>query len=338
MSVDSKMTALADEVRALSGTADTKSISEMTAEIDTANTEIQEQMDLISQIANALEGKAASSGVTLPELTSPAAESDIISGKQAINQEGDVLVGNIPTRTSSSITVSGATVTVPNGYYSSQASKTVSSATQATPSISVNANGLITASSTQTAGYVSAGTKSATKQLTTKSATTYTPTTSDQTISSSTYLTGTQTIKGDANLKSANIAEGVSIFGVTGTHSGSEDLEAELTSQEALISQLSSILDSKASGSNGSVGVETCTVTVECLAPAPEPASVWYIDGTSDLKQATFSFGSPKEIQVMKNSIVYTLDRMGVSGQAVIIETSLGRGIFVQGDANIHLV
>lgn len=50
-----------------------------------------------------------------------------------------------------------------------------------------------------------------------KSAQTYTPTTSDQTISSGQYLSGAQTIKGDANLVQANIAKNVTIFGVTGT-------------------------------------------------------------------------------------------------------------------------
>ena len=46
------------------------------------------------------------------------------------------------------------------------------------------------------------------------------PTTTDQTIASGKYLTGTQTIKGDANLMAANIAKDVTIFGVTGTHEG----------------------------------------------------------------------------------------------------------------------
>jgi hypothetical protein len=50
-----------------------------------------------------------------------------------------------------------------------------------------------------------------------KGATTYTPGTIDQSISSGTYCTGTQTIKGDANLKAENIVSGVSIFGVTGS-------------------------------------------------------------------------------------------------------------------------
>ena len=50
----------------------------------------------------------------------------------------------------------------------------------------------------------------------TKGAQTYTPTTTDQTISSGRWLTGAQTIKGDANLVASNIKSGVSIFGVNG--------------------------------------------------------------------------------------------------------------------------
>ena len=54
----------------------------------------------------------------------------------------------------------------------------------------------------------------------TKGAQTYTPTTTDQTISSGRWLTGAQTIKGDANLVASNIKSGVSIFGVNGNYSG----------------------------------------------------------------------------------------------------------------------
>ena len=49
------------------------------------------------------------------------------------------------------------------------------------------------------------------------SATTYTPTTSDQTISAGQYLSGAQTVKGDANLVAGNIKNGVTIFGVSGS-------------------------------------------------------------------------------------------------------------------------
>ena len=56
-----------------------------------------------------------------------------------------------------------------------------------------------------------------TGSISSKSAATYMPTTSDQTINSGQYLSGVQTIKGDANLTAANIRNGVSIFGVSGS-------------------------------------------------------------------------------------------------------------------------
>ncbi|MBS6795469.1 MAG: hypothetical protein KH235_10800 [Oscillospiraceae bacterium] len=56
--------------------------------------------------------------------------------------------------------------------------------------------------------------------VTKKAAATYTPKTSDQSIASGQYLSGTQTIKGDANLVAGNIKSGVNIFGVTGTYAG----------------------------------------------------------------------------------------------------------------------
>jgi hypothetical protein len=60
MSVNSKMTALADEIRELSGTTTTKSIDTMTSDVNTANVEIAEQAELLEQIATALEGKTGS--------------------------------------------------------------------------------------------------------------------------------------------------------------------------------------------------------------------------------------------------------------------------------------
>ena len=62
--------------------------------------------------------------------------------------------------------------------------------------------------------------KKITGTITTKESQEYTPSTSDQTIEAGVYLNGIQTIKGDANLISENIKNGVSIFGVTGTYTG----------------------------------------------------------------------------------------------------------------------
>lgn len=83
---------------------------------------------------------------------------------------------------------------------------------QATPEIDVSSSGLITAT---------AGDKSATKQLTTQAARTITPTTSNLiAVSAGKYTIGHVTVKGDANLKTENIAKGVSIFNVLGTFEG----------------------------------------------------------------------------------------------------------------------
>lgn len=91
----------------------------------------------------------------------------------------------------------------------------------ATPIIDVSAEGLITATTEQEAGYVAGGSKSATQQLSTQGAATIMPGTTDQTaVSTGRYTTGNVKVVGDANLAPENIAEGKSIFGVLGTHSG----------------------------------------------------------------------------------------------------------------------
>lgn len=179
----------------------------------------------------------------------------MLSGNTAY-AKGVKYTGSIATKTSSDLTASGDTVTVPAGYYASSATKAVAggSATtpatsiSVTPTITISSGGLITASAsgsqsvtpTVSAGYISTGTAgtvsvsgSNTKQMTTQAAQTITPTTSAQTIASGTYLTGTQTISGDANLVSSNIKSGVSIFGVNGA------LSSATVSQDSVTKVLS---------------------------------------------------------------------------------------------------
>lgn len=142
--------------------------------------------------------------------------SDMLAGVTAYGASGEV-TGNIATKTSSDLTSSADVVTVPAGYYASSATKSVGTATLAAPSISVNSStGVITATVTQTAGYVSAGSASDTESLSVQAAQTITPGTSNQTIAAGKYLTGAQTILGDADLISSNIKSGANIFGVSG--------------------------------------------------------------------------------------------------------------------------
>ena len=70
MSVNSKMTALADEIRILSGTEDTMGLDAMKTNVNQANSNVETEADLIAQIQTALESKAAGSGGTSVETCS----------------------------------------------------------------------------------------------------------------------------------------------------------------------------------------------------------------------------------------------------------------------------
>lgn len=58
MSVNSKMTAIADAIRELSGTTDTMGLDAMATHIGDANDEVDSQVELLAQAVAALEGKA----------------------------------------------------------------------------------------------------------------------------------------------------------------------------------------------------------------------------------------------------------------------------------------
>lgn len=120
-----------------------------------------------------------------------------------------------------------------------------------------------------------------------QAAQTITPGTADKTIAAGKYLSGKQTIKGDANLVAGNIAKGVSIFGVTGTHEGGEDVSAETAEYTSLLTDLETAIDALPdAGSGGSGGsVETCTVTVNFAGGAAGYGEsglcdIYYANGT----------------------------------------------------------
>lgn len=181
----------------------------------------------------------------------------MVSGITALKNDGTTVTGNLTSRSSSDLTASGATVTVPAGVYSSQTSKAVSSGSASTPATTITANpsisvnsstGVITATASATqsvtptvsAGYVSSGTAgtitvsgSNTSNLTTQAAQTIHPSTTAQSIASGKYLTGAQTIAAVVleNLTAGNIKKDVvvkigdaddddCVASVTGTYEG----------------------------------------------------------------------------------------------------------------------
>lgn len=133
-----------------------------------------------------------------------------------VNAISDTYVGsNVTRRSSTDLSISGATVTAPVGYYGESASKTIPSGSTSTPATSITANpsisvnsttGLITSTASATksvtpsvsAGYITSGTSgtitvsgSNTSQLSTQSAKTITPSKTSQTaVAAGKYTTG----------------------------------------------------------------------------------------------------------------------------------------------------
>lgn len=102
---------------------------------------------------------------------STVAANKMLKGTVAYGANGDKVTGNIETKTSSNLSASGKTVTVPAGYYASNATKDVSTVTRATTSISTtadttNAKLTLSASNNQGTGYVTGSNQTASKVIT----------------------------------------------------------------------------------------------------------------------------------------------------------------------------
>ena len=135
------------------------------------NQTLQTNNSSLEEIITQLNNMPEAGGVDLPTLSNPASASDILASKEAIDKDGNKITGTIVTKTSSNLTASGATVTVPAGYYASNATKSVASVTRAETTISVtkddtNDKLTLTASNNQGTGYVTGANKTATKTVT----------------------------------------------------------------------------------------------------------------------------------------------------------------------------
>lgn len=142
-----------------------------------------------------------------------AAAGDVLAGKVIVDKDGEPLTGTMVDRGNWTGTVGmNGSVTIPAGKHGGGGKVTGPAVTQRgawTGRIGANGKITIPEGYHDGKGYVD-------QNLETKGAATYTPGTSNQTIAANQWLTGMQTIKGDANLVPGNIMSGKSIFGVQG--------------------------------------------------------------------------------------------------------------------------
>lgn len=256
-------------------------------------------------------------------------------------------------------TTSKQTITADSGYdgLDTVTVNAMPTAAQATPSITIDTStGLITATATQTEGYVPGGTTSDTEQLTVQAAQTITPGTSNKTIAAGIYLTGTQTIKGDANLVPANIVSGKSIFDIAGTAKIGEDtsdatatsedimlgetsygpdgkitgtftIDEELSTQDDLITQIQVALQNKAAAPEVVLQTKTVTPTTSVQNVAPD-------DGYGGLSKVIVEAIPSAYIKptATKGAATYT---PGTSDQIIASGTYLTGVQTIKGDANL---
>lgn len=134
---------------------------------------------------------------------------------------------------------------------------------------------------------------------------TITPGTTAQTaVAAGRYVTGDVVVAGDANLMAENIAEGVSIFGVTGTHSGQE--------------------------------IVTCTAVNQTSSYT---MTIYYTNGDGYFSKLVYGGTLNLKVSVNKYSfcLVESSTSVSVSGSAEVVNVNAvnGKVLFVAGDFSL---
>lgn len=170
---------------------------------------------------------------------------DVLSGKEIVNSNGTLVSGTMTNVGTVNKTISSKSeiYTIPSGKHSGSGTVQIST-TEQNKIIAENIKKGVTilgvsgtCESSGTSGYdtsdatiehrdvkkgkIAYGKEGKIGNMPELSGQNITPSTTDQYIAGSQYLTGTQKIKGDANLVAGNIKSGISIFGVMGTYTGS---------------------------------------------------------------------------------------------------------------------
>lgn len=112
--LNTKMTALADEVRALSGDTEKIGIDAMTADLNAANGEVSSQTDIIAQIKEAVDGLPAAGGALQTKVVTPTKSTQNVTSDADYNGLDRVVVNPIPDEY---IVPEGALDVTENGTY-----------------------------------------------------------------------------------------------------------------------------------------------------------------------------------------------------------------------------
>ena len=154
-----------------------------------------------------------------------------------------------------------------------------------------------------------------TKQLIVKAAGTYIPTKEDQIINSGVYLTGDQTIKGDANLLPQNIVSGKTIFGIAGTADASTSI---LYSNKIIV-------DTGSDGCN-----VFCTDKNNNIINATYKDNKYYLEG---LTWGTYIVKAEKDEFKTSNTIIFE-DNLIYTTEEIFINIGLPDFVYT-GDYNL---
>ena len=212
----------------------------------------------------------------------------LLNGVTAYSK-GTKYTGNIATKTDANLSASGATVTVPSGYYAQQYTKNVSSGSATAPSSISGTSATVSNSGTTltlsktvsvtpsvTAGYVSSGTAG----------------------NSAVSLSAT-----DANFLASNIKSGVSLFGLTGTYSGGGSGGLTLLGTSSLGTLSTSSTSATDTGKSFTINSVTdydvlvCDISVDTVTNGRHIGTITmvYLTGTSNVNtKNTAAVGSNK--------------------------------------------
>ena len=214
---------------------------------------------------------------------------------------------------------SNGDVPIPAGFHNGSGKVSVNVSTSAgaldPPSISFDTtNGKFTATSkVKTSGYISTSeTKTASYTISTYLGGEYTPTKASQTVSlTGKYCTGNVVIKGDNNLVSANIKNGISIFGVAGSYTGDGGNVISITSSRTWNSTLDSSFDYHRIAY---LSIPTSAKYVMCMATST--------NGTYDSSNAS----NPDSVEAINFDVTNKTCYIRTSSSLSTVETEIGGG------------